>query len=57
MKRKGRQPLDDAIDLKRFQVLLDPPTVEAALVAGKGNLSLGIRAIAKADAPPAQAKR
>ena len=43
---KGRQTSDGAA-VRRVQVMLDDATIERARVLGDGNLSMGIRAMAK----------
>lgn len=43
---KGRQTRDGA-EVRRVQVMLDDATIERAKALGDGNLSMGIRAMAK----------
>lgn len=44
--KRGR-PLFGESRMKRYNVILDEATVECAKLAGKGNLSEGLRALAK----------
>lgn len=43
---KGRQTLDGAT-VRRVQVMLDDATIERAKALGKGNLSIGLRKMAR----------
>ncbi len=43
---RGRQTLDGAA-VRRVQVMLDDATIERAKALGKGNLSIGLRKMAK----------
>ena len=46
----GKPAEDKASGLQRYQVLLDPKTVDKARKIGDGNLSLGLRLLAKGKA-------